>query len=186
MAKKKKRKQHTATDLPIILDYEGEPMSVYDPIAMMPYSEPSLTERTRFKKLKREQKAAFKSLAVSAITHYWETEKQIPFGESMADIRHWLTEAFAEDYGILLKEDTELKKLPDDPCHFIHQQITQGRKTDTRKEKSVTFHIGVLRIFLFSPATRYLFCKRYCSSGSDWMRCNSSATICRTSARMRL
>ena len=68
MAKKKKRKQHTATDLPIILDYEGEPMSVYDPITMMPYSEPPLTERTRFK-----------------------------------------TEAFAEDYGILLKEDTELK-----------------------------------------------------------------------------
>ena len=109
MAKKKKRKQHTATDLPIILDYEGEPMSVYDPITMMPYSEPPLTERTRFKKLNREQKAAFKSLAVSAITYYWETEKQIPFGESMADIRHWLTEAFAEDYGILLKEDTELK-----------------------------------------------------------------------------
>lgn len=109
MAKKKKRKQHTATDLPIILDYEGEPMSVYDPITMMPYSEPPLTERTRFKKLNREQKAAFKSLVVSAITYYWETEKQIPFGESMADIRHWLTEAFAEDYEILLKEDTELK-----------------------------------------------------------------------------
>lgn len=84
-------------------------MSVYDPIAMMPYSEPPLTERTRFKKLNREQKAAFKSLVVSAITHYWETEKQIPFGESMADIRHWLTETFVEDYGILLKEDTELK-----------------------------------------------------------------------------
>gem|GEM_PF-3648850 len=39
---------------------------------------------------------------------------------------------------------------------------------------------------LFACGVFYLFCKRCCSSGSDWMRCNSSATICRTSARMRL
>lgn len=30
----------------------------------------------------------------------------IPFGEDMADIRKWPVEAFAEDYGILLKART--------------------------------------------------------------------------------
>ena len=90
--------------MPTIMDYGGGLMSVYDPVAMLPYSETPITERTRFKKLNREQKAAFKSLAVSAAT-----ERQIPFGEGLADIRKWLVETFAEDYGILLKEDTELK-----------------------------------------------------------------------------
>lgn len=109
MAKKKKRKQGAMSNLPIIIDYGGDLMSVYDPVSVMPYSEPPITERTRFKKLNKEQKTAFKSLAVSTITDYWKSERLIPFGESMADMRHWLTEAFAEDYGILLKEDTELK-----------------------------------------------------------------------------
>ena len=59
-------------------------------------------------------------------------------------------------------------------------------KAENIIDKKENPYQSVLRIFLFSPATRYLFCKRYCSSGSDWMRCNSSATICRTSARMRL
>lgn len=95
--------------MPTIMDYGGGLMSVYDPVAMLPYSETPITERTRFKKLNREQKAAFKSLAVSAATDYWEAERQIPFGEGLADIRKWLVETFAEDYGILLKEDTELK-----------------------------------------------------------------------------
>ena len=53
--------------------------------------------------------AAFKSMFVSAVTVYWDENRLIPFGEDMADIRKWMLEAFAEEYGILLKEDSELK-----------------------------------------------------------------------------
>ena len=109
MAKKKKRKQGTMSDLPIIIDYGGDLVSVYDPVSVMPYSEPPITERTRYKKLNAEQKAALKSMFVSAVTAYWDENRLIPFGEDMADIRKWMLEAFAEEYGILLKEDGELK-----------------------------------------------------------------------------
>ena len=109
MAKKKKRKQGAMSDLPIIIDYGGDLVSVYDPVSVMPYSEPPITERTRYKKLNAEQKAAFKSMFVSAVTVYWDENRLIPFGEDMADIRKWMLEAFAEEYGILLKEDSELK-----------------------------------------------------------------------------
>ena len=97
------------SDLPIIIDYGGDLVSVYDPVSVMPYSEPPITERTRYKKLNAEQKAAFKSMFVSAVTVYWDENRLIPFGEDMADIRKWMLEAFAEEYGILLKEDSELK-----------------------------------------------------------------------------
>ena len=50
------------SDLPIIIDYGGDLVSVYDPVSVMPYSEPPITERTRYKKLNAEQKAAFKSM----------------------------------------------------------------------------------------------------------------------------
>ena len=109
MAKKKKRKHGIKPDLPIIIDYGGDLVSVYDPVSVMPYSEPPITERTRYKKLNAEQKAAFKSMFVSAVTSYWNENRLIPFGEDMADIRKWMLEAFAEEYGILMKEDSELK-----------------------------------------------------------------------------
>ena len=109
MAKKKKRKQGAMSDLPIIIDYGGDLVSVYDPVSVMPYSEPPITERTRYKKLNAEQKAAFKSMFVSAVTVYWDENRLIPFGEDMADIRKWMLEAFAEEFGILLKDDSELK-----------------------------------------------------------------------------
>lgn len=109
MAKKKKRKQSAMPDLPIIIDYGGDLVSVYDPVSVMPYSEPPITERTRYKKLNAGQKSAFKSMVVSAVTAYWNENRLIPFGEDMADIRRWTLEAFAEEYGILLKEDSELK-----------------------------------------------------------------------------
>ena len=108
MAKKKKNKKSDA-DLPVIMDYGIGSISVYDPIAMMPYSDPPITEQTRFKKLGKEMKAEFKWLAASVTVEYWEDKRQIPFGEEMSKLRIRLLRMFAEEYGILLKEDTELK-----------------------------------------------------------------------------
>lgn len=108
MAKKKKNKKSDA-DLPVIMDYGIGSISVYDPVDMMPYSEPPITEQTRFKKLGKEMKAEFKWLAASVTIEYWEDKRQIPFGEEMSKLRIRLLRMFAEEYGILLKEDIELK-----------------------------------------------------------------------------
>lgn len=107
MAKKKKKQKDT--DLPIIMDYGIGSISLYDPDAMMPYSEPPITEQTRFKKLGKEMKAELKWMVISLIMEYWEEKRQIPFGEEMSKFRTRLLRMFAEEHGISLKEDTELK-----------------------------------------------------------------------------
>lgn len=53
-------------DLPIIIDCGDELVSVYDPVSVVPYSDPLIMERIRYKKLNAEQKSVFKSMAVSA------------------------------------------------------------------------------------------------------------------------
>lgn len=106
MAKKKKKQRDTSTDLPIIMDYGIGSISIYDPVAMMP---PPIIEQTRFKKLNKELKAEFKWMAASLIKEHWEEKRQIPFGEEMSKFRVRLLRMFAEEHGISLKEDTELK-----------------------------------------------------------------------------
>ncbi|WP_298074078.1 hypothetical protein, partial [uncultured Bacteroides sp.] len=73
------------------------------------YSEPPITEQTRFKKLGKEMKAEFKWLVSPVVIEYWQKNWQIPFGEEMSKLRTRLLRMFAEEYSILLKEDTELK-----------------------------------------------------------------------------
>lgn len=109
MAKKKKHKKNSDVNLPIIMDYGIGCISVYDPVAMLPYSEPPITEQTRFKKLGKEMKAEFKWLAASITIEFWEENRQIPFGEDMSKFRTRLVRMFAEEYRIQLKVDTELK-----------------------------------------------------------------------------
>lgn len=106
MAKKKKKQRDTSIDLPIIMDYGIGSISIYDPVAMMP---PPIIEQTRFKKLNKELKAEFKWMAASLIMEHWEEKRQIPFGEEMSKFRVRLLRMFAEEHGISLKEDTELK-----------------------------------------------------------------------------
>ena len=109
MAKKKKHKKDSDANLPIIMNYGIDCISVYDPVAMLPYSEPSITEQTRFKKLGKEMKTEFKWLAASITVEFWEENRQIPFGEEMSKLRTRLGRMFAEEYRIQLKEDSELK-----------------------------------------------------------------------------
>ena len=109
MAKKKKHKNDVKTDLPIIMDYGIGSISVYDPTDMMPYNEPPISEQIRFKKLGKEMKSEFKWLVSSVVIEYWQENRQIPFGEEMSKLRTRLLRMFAEEYSILLKDDTELK-----------------------------------------------------------------------------
>lgn len=108
MAKKKHKKDSDA-DLPVIMDYGIGCISIYDPVDMMSYNDPPVTEQTRFKKLRKEMKAEFKWLASSITIEYWKENRQIPFGEEMSKLRIRLLRIFAEEYSILLKDDTELK-----------------------------------------------------------------------------
>ena len=108
MAKKKHKKDSDA-DLPVIMDYGIGCISIYDPVDMMPYNDPPVTEQTRFKKLRKEMKAEFKWLAASLTMEHWNEKRQIPFGEEMSKLRTRLLRMFAEGYSILLKDDTELK-----------------------------------------------------------------------------
>ena len=98
MAKKKKHKNDVKTDLPIIMDYGIGSISVYDPADIMPYNEPPISEQIRFK-----------WLVSSVVIEYWQENRQIPFGEEMSKLRTRLLRMFAEEYSILLKDDTELK-----------------------------------------------------------------------------
>ena len=109
MAKKKKHKHDVKTDLPIIMDYGIGSISVYDPADIMPYNEPPISEQIRFKKLGKEMKSEFKWLVSSVVIEYWQENRQIPFGEEMSKLRTRLLRMFAEEYSILLKDDTELK-----------------------------------------------------------------------------
>ena len=54
-------------------------------------------------------KAEFKWLAASLTMEHWNENRQIPFGEEMSKLRTRLLRMFAEEYSILLKDDTELK-----------------------------------------------------------------------------
>ena len=129
MAKKKKHKKDSDVNLPIIMDYGIGCISVYDPVAMFPYSEPPITEQTRFKKLRKEMKAEFKWLAVSITIEFWEENRQIPFGEYMSKLRTRLVRMFAEEYRIQLKEDTELKDyLQTLVINTINKQLESEKK----------------------------------------------------------
>ena len=108
MAKKKHKKDSDA-DLPVIMDYGIGCISIYDPVDMMPYNDPPVIEQTRFKKLRKEMEAEFKWLASSITIEYWKENRQIPFGEEMSKLRIRLLRIFAEEYSILLKDDTERK-----------------------------------------------------------------------------
>ncbi len=91
------------------MDYGIGSISVYDPADMMPYNEPPISEQIRFKKLGKEMKSEFKWLVSSVVIEYWQENRQIPFGEEMSKLRTRLLRMFAEEYSILLEDDTELK-----------------------------------------------------------------------------
>ena len=114
------------------MNYGIDCISVYDPVAMLPYSEPSITEQTRFKKLGKEMKTEFKWLAASITVEFWEENRQIPFGEEMSKFRTRLLRMFAEEHGILLKADIELKNnLQTLVINTINKQLKAEKGCDT-------------------------------------------------------
>lgn len=80
-----------------------------DPDDILPEPLPVNRETTRFKKLDKEGKAVLKALITEAVTEYWHENRQIPFAESLSELKKYIIGTYDEEYGILLKDDAELK-----------------------------------------------------------------------------
>ena len=119
------------------MDYGIGSISVYDQADMMPYNEPPISEQIRFKKLGKEMKSEFKWLVSSVVIEYWQENRQIPFGEEMSKLRTRLLRLFAEEYSILLKDDTELKNyLLTLAITTINKHINKHLKSENKKRVS--------------------------------------------------
>lgn len=66
-------------------------------------------ETTRFKKLDKDDKAILKSLIIDVVTEYWQENRQIPFAESLSEIKRYIIATYDEECDILLKDDDEFK-----------------------------------------------------------------------------
>lgn len=75
----------------------------------LPEPLPIIRETTRFKKLDKEGKNILKSLIIDVVTEYWQENRQIPFAESLSEIKKYIIATYDEEYGILLKDDEDLK-----------------------------------------------------------------------------
>ena len=78
-------------------------------VDMLPEPLPISRETTRFKKLDKDGKSDLKSLIIDVVTEYWQENRQIPFAESLAEMKKYIIATYDEHYGILLKDDEELK-----------------------------------------------------------------------------
>ena len=78
-------------------------------IDALPTPVPISRETTRFKKLDKDCKAILKSLIIDVVTEYWQENRQIPFNESLSEIKRYIIATYDEECDILLKDDDELK-----------------------------------------------------------------------------
>ena len=76
-----------------------------DNIDMMPIC----YEDKSFKKLDKNEKTALKILVCDIVQEYWIENRQIPFSESLSEVRKRIIRLYMESYEIRLKDDIELK-----------------------------------------------------------------------------
>lgn len=70
---------------------------------------PVFYEDKNFKKLDKNEKAALKMLVNDIVQEYWIENRQIPFSESLSEVRKRIIRLYMENYEIRLKDDIELK-----------------------------------------------------------------------------
>lgn len=122
MAKKKKHKKDSDVNLPIIMDYGTGCISVYDPVDMLPYNEPPITEQTHFKKLGKEMKTEFKWLAASVTIEFWKENRQIPFWRRNVKTQNPVGENVRGRISHTDKRGHRTERLLADTCHQHHKQ----------------------------------------------------------------
>lgn len=70
---------------------------------------PIFYEDKSFKKLDKDEKTALKILINDIIQEYWIEKRQIPFSETLSEVRNRIIRLYMENYEIRLKDDIELK-----------------------------------------------------------------------------
>lgn len=109
-------------NLPIIMDYGTGCISVYDPVDMLPYNEPPITEQTHFKKLGKEMKTEFKWLAASVTIEFWKENRQIPFWRRNVKTQNPVGENVRGRISHTDKRGHRTERLLADTCHQHHKQ----------------------------------------------------------------
>lgn len=109
-------------NLPIIMDYGTGCISVYDPVDMLPYNEPPITEQTHFKKLGKEMKTEFKWLAASVTIEFWKENRQIPFWRRNVKTQNPVGENVRGRISHTDKRGHRTERLFADTCHQHHKQ----------------------------------------------------------------
>lgn len=97
---------------------------------VLPEPLPASRETTRFKKLDKDGKAILKAFIVDVVTEYWQENRQIPFAESLSELKRYIIETYDEECCILLKDDTELKEY----LH-THTIVTINKLLKAEKQK---------------------------------------------------
>lgn len=70
---------------------------------------PIFCEDKSFKKLDKNEKSVLKMLTNDIVQEYWIENRQIPFSESLSEVRKRIIRLYMENYEIRLKDDIELK-----------------------------------------------------------------------------
>ena len=110
MAKKKKRKHGITPDLPIIIDYGGDLVSVYDPGVRHAIQRTTHYGKDTLQETERGTKGGFQVNDCVCCYRLLEREPTDTFRGGYGRHPEMDVEAFAEEYGILMKEDSELKR----------------------------------------------------------------------------
>lgn len=104
-----------------------------NPVNILPEPLPASRETTRFKKLGKEEKAVLKAFIAEVVTEYWQENRQIPFAESLSELKKYIIGTFDEECGILLKDDTELKEYLHTHTIVTINKLLKSEKTETEK-----------------------------------------------------
>lgn len=72
-------------------------------------STPLFYKEKSFGKLCKEEKADLKVLTIDVINKYWEENRQIPYSNTLSEIRKHIIQSYKMEYEIQLRDTTELK-----------------------------------------------------------------------------
>ena len=73
-------------------------------------------ERRSLRKLSPREKIDLKNLIFDVVREYWLEKHQIPFGGDFSDIKKHIIRTYAEECGVQIKDDRELKE-------YLHTQM---------------------------------------------------------------
>lgn len=93
---------------------------------------PVFYEDKSFKKLDKNEKTALKILISDVVQEYWIENRQIPFSETLSEVRKRIIRLFMENYEIRLKDDIELKNYIQAHTIGTINRLLKAEKQETK------------------------------------------------------